>query len=125
LFVAGVSLYWAEGPKTRNDLELSNTDPSLLRLFIRWVRTYLDSRAEFRLRLHLHSGNNEVAAMAYWSSVLGLHESTFNKTYVKPPGTGHRKNRVVFGVCRVRVCRSADHWHRTMEWIQYLRDHLA
>ena len=47
LFVAGVSLYWAEGSKTRNDLAISNTDPALLRVFVDWVRTFLDPRRNF------------------------------------------------------------------------------
>lgn len=44
LWVAGIVLYWAEGAKTRNHLKMANADPRALRLFIRWVRTYLDPR---------------------------------------------------------------------------------
>jgi hypothetical protein len=125
LFVAGVALYWAEGSKSRNDLVIANTDPALLRLFILWVRTYLDPDAEFRLSLHLHIGNDEPAAQQSWRRMLSLPSARFTKTYVKPAGTGHRKNHLDHGVCRVRVCRSADYWHTTMEWIDYMREHMA
>ena len=125
LFVAGVALYWAEGSKSRNDLAISNTDPFVLTLFVGWVRSYLDEDAEFRLSLHLHDGNDEAMAQAYWRGALDLPSAEFTKSFVKPPGTGHRKNQLAHGVCRVRVCRSADHWHRTMEWIQHMRDHIA
>lgn len=125
LFVAGVAMYWAEGSKSRNDLAISNTDPFVLTLFVNWVRTYLDKNAEFRLSLHLHEGNDDEEARTYWREVLALPTAGFTKTFVKPPGTGHRKNRLPHGVCRIRVCRSADHWQRTMEWIQYMRDHIA
>jgi hypothetical protein len=125
LFMAGVALYWAEGAKTQNDLTLANTDPALLRLFILWVRTYLDADAEFRLSLHLHQGNDETAAKRFWRGTLSLPAARFTKTYVKQPGTGHRKNHLPHGVCRVRVCRSADLWHTTMEWIDYARDQVS
>jgi hypothetical protein len=125
LFVAGVTLYWGEGSKTQTDLTLSNADPKALRLFVTWVRSYLDHEAEFRLSLHLHGGNSESAAKAYWRSELNLPDVRFTKTYFKPPGSGHRKNSLKHGICRVRVCRSADHWHKTMAWIQYLGDRLA
>jgi hypothetical protein len=52
-WIAGVVLYWAEGGKSRNDLKLANTDPNALRLFIAWVRRYLDPNAGFSLQLHL------------------------------------------------------------------------
>lgn len=125
LFIAGVVLYWGEGSKSRNDFLMANADPSALRLFIAWVRTYLDSDAEFRLSLHLHEGNDERAAMSYWRSELALPDARFTKTFVKPRGTGHRKNRLAHGVCRVRVCRSADHWQAAMAWIDWARNHMG
>ena len=63
--------------------------------------------------------------MNYWREAIGLPEARFTKTFVKAPGTGHRKNRLTQGVCRVRVCRSANHWNQTMEWIAFMRDHFA
>ena len=121
-FSAGVALYWAEGAKTTSDLALANTDPALLRAFISWVRTYLDTEAEFRLSLHLHDIGAESQAKRFWRRELGLPAARFTKTYFKAPGTGHRKNRLRYGVCRVRVCRSTDLWHTTMAWIEHARD---
>lgn len=121
-FVGGVVLYWAEGAKTRNYLDLTNTDPAALRYFIRWVRDYMDPAAEFNLGLHLHEGNDEAAAQHYWSEALNLGSAPFGKTYIKPAGTGHRKNHLPHGVCRVRTLRASDYWHRVMVWIDVVAD---
>ena len=59
MWVAGVVLYWAEGAKSRNRVSLANSDPRTLRLFVAWVRRYLNQDAEFSLHLHLHEGNDE------------------------------------------------------------------
>lgn len=120
LWVAGVCLYWAEGGKTTRRLEVSNSDARLLRLFIAWVRTYVDPGAEFVLMLHLHEGNDELAAQAWWREALDLPDASFHKTFIKPRGTGHRKNSLTQGVCRVRVRRSTDAFLRTMAWISAL-----
>lgn len=117
LWVAGTALYWAEGSKTSNRLSLSNSDPAALRLFIQWVRDYVDGSAEFVLKLNLHFDNDEEAARAFWSSELTLDSPEFYKTFIKPEGTGHRKNHLAHGVCAVRMRRSTDAFHRVMAWI--------
>jgi hypothetical protein len=120
LWVAGTTLYWGEGAKTKSMLAMANTDPRTLRLFVRWVRRFHDPEAAFVLSLHLHHGNDERFAKEYWVRTLDLPQPEFYETYEKPPGTGHRKNRHEHGVCRVLVRRSADALHRTLAWIDTL-----
>ena len=116
-FVAGIVLYWGEGSKTHSDLSLANADPRALRLFVSWVRSFHSPDADFVLRINLHAGNDEPAARAYWRDAIGLADPDFYRTFVKPDGTGHRKNHLPFGVCQVRVRRCTDYWIRTMEWV--------
>ncbi|MEX2624659.1 MAG: hypothetical protein WD651_13150 [Acidimicrobiia bacterium] len=116
MWLAGVVLYWAEGCKAKNSLELANTDPRALRFFIRWVRAYLAPDAEFVLQLHLHEGNDDESARTYWEDATGLADADFYRTFIKPKGTGHRKNHLAHGVCKVRVQRCTNMWHRVMAW---------
>jgi hypothetical protein len=125
LFVAGTVLYWGEGDKTSRFLALANSDPAALRLFIRWTRRFHNNSARFVLSLHLHHGNDEPLARQWWTENLRLDRPDFTKTYIKPPGTGHRKNRLRHGICRVRVRRSTDAWHRTIAWIGVVAERLA
>ena len=100
---------------------MTNTDPAVLRLFVVWVRGFLDPNPELVLSLHLHDGNDESAARQYWRRELGLPEARFWKTYWKRAGTGHRTNRHHAGVCRVRVRRGTDSLVRVLAWIDVLR----
>lgn len=125
MWLAGVTLYWAEGSKTRNHLRLANTDPRALRLFVNWVLTYIDPKALFSIQLHLHEGNDELAARTYWRRQTGLDGANFYKTFIKPAGTGHRKNHLPHGVCTVKVRACSDGWHRTMAWIDAMTRHLG
>ncbi len=119
-WVAGTVLYWGEGDKSSRRLSLVNSDPRALALFTAWTRAYHDQRASFVLALHLHHGNDDAAAQAWWRQQLQAPDATFHKTFIKPPGTGHRKNHLVHGVCRVMMRRSGNAWHRTMAWIDVL-----
>jgi hypothetical protein len=124
LWIAGVILYWGEGNKTGASLGLSNADPRALRLFIEWSRVYHDPAAEFTLKLNLHAGNDEPAARRWWIASLGLTDPTVHRTFIKPDGTGHRKNHLPNGGCLIRMRRSADAFHRTLAWIDALSEHF-
>jgi hypothetical protein len=125
LWLAGVTLYWAEGAKSKNQLSMANADPAALRLFIAWIRAYINSDARFSIQLHLHEGNDEAAARSYWRQETGLAAANSHKTYIKPKGTGHRKNHLPHGICTVRVRRCSDGWHQTIAWIGALGPHLG
>jgi len=125
LWVAGLVLYWAEGAKTRNHMSMANTDPRALRLFIRWVRQYIAPEARFSIALHLHEGNDEDNARRHWREQTGLRQANFHKTFIKPKGTGHRKNHLKQGICTVKMRKPADAWNIVMEWIDFYTDHLG
>jgi len=125
LWVAGTILYWAEGAKTPGSLSMANSDPRALRLFVSWVRSYLREDAQFSLHLHLHEGNDEPAARAYWMDETGLADANFHRTFIKPAGTGHRKNHLEHGVCTVKVRRPSNPWNTVMEWIDALSEQFG
>ena len=116
-WVAGLIMYWAEGTKGRNRVSVANADPRALRLFILFVRRFIDPSAKFTIHLHLHEGNDEDAAKHYWRTATGLHQANFIKTYIKPRGTGHRKNHLKHGICTIRMKKASDSWNIVMEWI--------
>ena len=124
LWIAGLVMYWAEGAKTRNQVSMANADPRALRLFILWIQTYLSPGARFSIQLHLHEGNDDRAAKEYWRSETGLLEANFHKTFIKPQGTGHRKNHLEHGICTVKVRKAADPWNIIMEWVDCLAVHF-
>lgn len=124
LWTAGVILYWAEGAKTRNHLSMANSDPAALRLFVTWLHRFISPDLDFVLQLHLHHGNDESTARLFWQRVLSLPTAPFHKTFIKPPGTGHRKNHLLHGVCTVKVRAASDHWNRIMAWIDLAKEEL-
>lgn len=128
LWLAGVTLYWAEGFKTENQLGMANSDPHALRLFMKWADHFHEPTG-FRAKLNIHADNDEPAAREWWAAELNLAIEDFNKSFIKsfikPDGTGHRKNHLPYGVCLVSKRRCADAFHATMAWIQFLQQRLG
>jgi hypothetical protein len=117
----GVALYWAEGSKTSRRLELAHSEPEALRLFMIWARRFHASGATFAAAVNLHADNDEPGARRFWSEELQVPLESFTKSFVKPDGTGHRKNHLATGVCRLRMRQSTDAFLRTMAWIEFIK----
>lgn len=83
LFIAGLFLYWAEGTKASPcTLGLSNTDPSMIRFYIKWLEI-LGVKNNIHIKLHLYSDMNIEKEISYWSKELDLPLKFFRKPYVK------------------------------------------
>ena len=121
-WVAGVVLYWAEGGKTNRRLELAHTEPPALILYRKWARDFHHPTAQFRASINLHADNDEGQARQWWANRLGLDPiDDFTKSFIKPDGTGHRKNHLPHGTCRLSMRSSTDAWLRTLVWIDVVR----
>lgn len=84
LYLSGLFLYWAEGTKaSRGTVCMTNTDPSMLLFFIRWIEAQGVVRARLKVKLHLYSDMAVEAETAYWEHTLGLPRTVFMKSYIK------------------------------------------
>ena len=120
-WTAGVSMYWAEGSKSQRRLTMANSDPAALRMFKHWSEYFLPPNYGWRAKLNLHADNNEPNARKWWSEQVGVPLVDFTKTFIKPDGTGHRKNHLPYGVCTLTKRKSADAFLATMAWIEFLQ----
>lgn len=82
--IAGLFLYWAEGSKTKNfSISLTNTNPTMLVLFIRWLNFFDVPKSKLKIHLHLYSDMNIKKQMKFWSDTLDIPLMQFRKPYIK------------------------------------------
>lgn len=82
--IAGFFLYWAEGGKTKSyTATLSNTDPRMIRAFIKWLILLEVSLDKMYIRLHLYIDMDEIKEIDYWSKELKIPKKHFRKSYIK------------------------------------------
>lgn len=95
-------LFWAEGSKSGSALTFTNSDPAMIRLFLYLLRAAftIDER-KLRVLLHTHDYHDTAELQTYWSSVTGIPESQFNRSYTKP-NTGINKRLGYKGTARIR-----------------------
>jgi len=84
LFIAGFFLFWGEGAKGRaSEVCLANTDPAVIRAFIRWIMLLGVKRDRVRFTLHLYADMNPSKEIRYWAKELGVSVQAFRKPYIK------------------------------------------
>ncbi len=84
LFLAGLFLYWGEGTKAqKGSVNLTNTNPAMLKFFIKWLELFDVKRKNLKVKLHLYSDMNIKKSVAFWSKELKIPISQFRKSYIK------------------------------------------
>lgn len=105
-------LYWAEGAKARNSLNFVNSEVSMVKLFIRFLRESLQVPDErITLRLNVYTGNGLALAEIedHWLQALALPRSCLRRHTLnhKPTSSsGKKSNRLPYGVAQIRVLKS-------------------
>ena len=110
--MAGCMLYWAEGSKERNVVKFANSDPAMVRFFVRFLRECFDvSPKEFRLRLNVYTNNGLTLRQIekHWLESLGLPRTCLrgHSLNVYPTSSsGKRGKKLPYGVCFLTVAKS-------------------
>jgi len=108
-FIAGISLYMADGTKKGNCVDFTNSDPKIINFMTKWFVEFLKVRKnQIRASLWLHQNLDEKTAIKYWNNLTKIPISNFGKTYfaenkAKSNKTRHQKHN--FGIIKIRVYR--------------------
>lgn len=84
-FIAGLFLYWGEGNKaSRNSLNISNTDPAMMRFALYWFKHVLKvPQDKFKIQLQLYKDMDIDHEIKFWVKELRIKKSCFIKPYIK------------------------------------------
>ncbi|MFJ6393065.1 hypothetical protein ACIQJT_36345 [Streptomyces sp. NPDC091972] len=126
LFFAGVALYWAEGAKDKPHrrtevLKFINSDPNVIRLFLRWLEFLGVRRERLTLRVSIHETADVEAAEKFWADIAGVDTSAFSRTTLKRhnPRTVRKNTGDTYRGCLVIYVRQSADLYRRMEGAWY------
>ena len=132
--ILGIALYWAEGykrPVVRNGREvthhavsLTNSDPSLVNAFLRFLREFCGTPNEkIKADLRIFPHQNELELLKFWQKTTGILRENFRKTYsgISKASSGIRPyNRLPYGVIQIIVADTAL-FHKIMGYIEKIK----
>lgn len=109
LHLQGCMLYWAEGSKSRNAVSLTNSDPDLLAIFLRFLRAscgVADTRIALFVNCHVTNGLDADEIVRWWLSRLGLPDECRRAPTVNRVSSASRRRRghvLPYGTARLTV----------------------
>jgi hypothetical protein len=128
-FVAGAALYWAEGFKKDSRLGFANSDPNMVKFFLRWLVESGVAKRDVRLRVGLNiSHKNRVGEVEkYWSKLTGIPLSQFQKPFFQKFKwkKKFKKPEKYFGVLRIRANKQRRLFREIYGFIEGLRNNAA
>ncbi|MET9474736.1 hypothetical protein [Streptomyces sp. NBC_00562] len=115
LFLVGVTLYWAEGAKDktysrRECLQFINSDPNVIKLYLRWLDLLGVTQDRMRMRVSIHESADIPGA-----ELAGIPTSALKRTTLKKhnPRTIRKNTTESYRGCLViYVSKSADLYRR-------------
>jgi hypothetical protein len=106
LHLAGCMLYWAEGDKCRGAVRVANSDPDLLRLFVRFLRECYgapDHRLSVTCNLFADHIERQREIEDFWLETLELPRTCLRPSIVNvysKYSQKKRKNKLPYGTCK-------------------------
>lgn len=123
-FIAGLFLYWGEGTKTAEcNTSLTNTDPAIIRFYIKWLESMGVRRDSLRVKLHVYADQDVKKLIKFWSETLKISGNNFTKPYMKQSLLADKtyKGMFSYGTCVVSY-HNRDLHEYVMEGIKFLRE---
>ena len=114
LHALACGLYWGEGSKSTNTAQIINTDVNILRIFVKFCRTYFGVKNhEMSIRISGYTSvHSEQEMVSYWLKALDLDGASQRKNdldNMKYASRGHNKAKIgkhPYGSCTITVSKS-------------------
>jgi transposase-like protein len=124
VLIAGAIAYWCEGGKTKPDQRADrvmfiNSDPSLIRFFLRFLDATETPRTNLRFRVYIHENADVETAQRFWMDVTGAPSDRFSRPTLKrhnPKTVRKNVGEDYHGCLRIDVHHSADLYRKIEGW---------
>ena len=130
ILIAGAIAYWCEGTKSkpqklRERVLFINSDPGLIRFFLRFLAAAGIQQAQLRFRVYIHETANVAAAERFWARVTDSDPEDFYKAVLKRHNPRTIRKNVgddYHGCLRIDVLHSAGLYRRIEGWARAALD---
>ena len=103
LKIAGIMLYWAEGTLHHNTVDFTNSNPEMIKVFLKFLREICGVKEE-RLRVYLYAYEHQdiESLKLYWHRTTRIPLTQFTKPYIRKNNLNVSQRKLRYGVVHIR-----------------------
>ncbi|MFA6184481.1 MAG: hypothetical protein WC682_05305 [Parcubacteria group bacterium] len=105
LFIAGVTLYWAEGSKWSGEkiIDFANSDSEMVKVFIDFLRIVCGiDENKIRIYLYCYKNQDSDELMSYWSKLTKISLKQFTRPYIRDDYKLSKIDKMKHGLVHIR-----------------------
>lgn len=103
LRIAGIMLYWAEGSKKTSGIDFANSDPDMIRVFLKFLRQICNiDENRSRVYLYVYSYQDIDKIKIYWHTLTGIPLKQFTSPYVRRGNSNLSERKLPYGLVHIR-----------------------
>ncbi|HEY4510126.1 MAG TPA: hypothetical protein VJC15_04025 [Candidatus Paceibacterota bacterium] len=128
LWHIGTMLYLAEGAKKQRQIQISNSDPRVIKIAMRWLLEICKvPHKNIVASVHLYPDIEETKAIRYWSHITHLSKSQFQKTIIdtRQKISKFKHGTLPFGTLHIRVRQGGILFEKISGWIEGILEKIS
>jgi len=111
LKIVGAALYWGEGRKHDGMVGLVNSDPEMIKFFIKWLKEICNvPQKNIRVGIHLYPDSNVKYIIKFWLDTTGIPKKQFLSLQIdrRKNKKLRKKGKLPYGTAHVYVYSGKD-----------------
>jgi hypothetical protein len=103
LKIAGIMLYWAEGTLIGNTVDFANSNPEMIKVFLKFLRDICGIKEErLRVYLYAYAYQDLEKTRLFWQNITKVPLNQFTKPYVREGNPNISQRKLLHGLVHIR-----------------------
>ena len=129
LFIAGISLYWAEGYKKGwnksnwKSIDFTNSDPDMIKLMMNFFKKFLKiNKNDIKIQIMGHENGDIEKYINFWQNLTGVPRNNFFKPFLRTSKSSKKKtkSKLEYGTIHLRINR-VESFFKLYGWMEALK----
>ncbi len=129
LFIAGISLYWAEGYKKGwnksnwKSIDFTNSDPDMIKLMMNFFKKFLKiNKNDIKIQITGHENGDIEKYINFWQNLTGVPRNNFFKPFLRTSKSSKKKtkSKLEYGTIHLRINR-VESFFKLYGWMEALK----